>query len=403
MRKDREKFIIAICAYILTMILTGCDIDKDDSGSNMLITEFTYNIVDTFQTAFYSDIAEVTEPNIGDAFYGQDGSYSGNQASYSDNGDGTVTDNVTGLIWQQDMGDKITFDEASEKATGLTLDGYDDWRIPTIKELYSLVKFDAKVMGETSVDLFIDDNYFTQPIGDTSIGEREIDAQTWSSTEYVGETMGGDATVFGVNFIDGRLKGYPKYLKATGEEKTAYFRLVRGNTEYGENSFVDNGDGTINDLATGLMWQATDSGEGMDWESALNYAENLELAGNSDWRLPNIKELQSILDYTRSLQTTSSAAIDPIFDISSIIDPEGALNYPYFWSGTTLIDGNSVNAAYFAFGEAQGDMGSGLMDVHGAGAQRTDPKSGDPSDYPDNFGPQGDVRYVYNYVRCVRN
>jgi hypothetical protein len=42
------------------------------------------------------------------------------------------------------------------------------------------------------------------------------------------------------------------------------------------------------------------------------------------------------------------------------------------------------------------------MDVHGAGAQRSDPKTGDASDYPQGHGPQGDVIRINNYVRCVR-
>lgn len=42
------------------------------------------------------------------------------------------------------------------------------------------------------------------------------------------------------------------------------------------------------------------------------------------------------------------------------------------------------------------------VDVYGAGAQRSDPKRGNREDYPSFFGPQGDVRYVYNYVRYVR-
>jgi len=57
---------------------------------------------------------------------------------------------------------------------------------------------------------------------------------------------------------------------------------------------------------------------------------------------------------------------------------------------------------YVAFGEAQGQMNGILLDVHGAGAQRSDPKSGDPADYPQYMGPQGDVLYVYNYARAVR-
>jgi hypothetical protein len=43
-----------------------------------------------------------------------------------------------------------------------------------------------------------------------------------------------------------------------------------------------------------------------------------------------------------------------------------------------------------------------LMDVHGAGSQRSDPKSGDPSKFPHGRGPQGDVIRIYNFVRCVR-
>ncbi len=67
-------------------------------------------------------------------------------------------------------------------------------------------------------------------------------------------------------------------------------------------------------------------------------------------------------------------------------------------------------AAYIAFGEALGYMesppGSGiyqLLDVHGAGAQRSDPKSGNPADWPYGNGPQGDVVRIDNHVRCVRD
>ena len=44
-----------------------------------------------------------------------------------------------------------------------------------------------------------------------------------------------------------------------------------------------------------------------------------------------------------------------------------------------------------------------LMDVHGAGAQRSDPKAGDPRNFPHGRGPQGDVIRIYNYVRLVRS
>jgi hypothetical protein len=369
-------------------------------------TDIIYPIVDTGTTQFYSDMDVIPAPMEGDAYFGQDAQYQSNAPSYSDNGDGTVTDLVTGLIWQQDMGDKMTYEEALLAAESCTLGGRNDWRIPTIKELYSLIQFNGTSGGEKAGDTqFIDTKYFYQPIGDTSIGEREIDAQTWSSTKYVGRTMNNDETIFGVNFIDGRIKGYSKVKASTGEANVMYFRFVCGNTEYGKNIFVDNGDGTITDLATGLMWQQADSGVGMDWEDSLSYAEKLGLANYDDWRLPNAKELQSIVDYSRSPQTTNSAAIDPLFIISVISDPDGNANYPYFWSGTTHLDGVNPyrSAVYVAFGEAQGIMNDRLMDVHGAGAQRSDPKSGNEADYPSSQGPQGDIRYVFNYVRCVRS
>lgn len=409
-KKIKERFDgQVIYATDMVEIGVGQIIESDTVASNFGQGEAlvdTYAIVDTNQSDFYSDTGIIERPSEGQAYYGQDGSYTGHTASYTDNLDGTISDNVSQLMWAQDMGSKMTYDQALDVAENSELAGYSDWRIPTIKELYSLIQFDGRVMGEKATDkLFIDTDYFTQPLGDTSIGEREIDAQTWSSTKYVGTTMNSDATIFGVNFVDGRIKGYAEVKKKDKTDNAMYFRLVRGNTSYGDNNFLDNGDGTITDLATGFMWQQGDSGYGMDWEDALDYSENLDYGGYDDWRLPNAKELQSIVDYSRSLQTTDSPAIDAVFDTTSVLNSDGTLNYPYFWSSTSHLDGKNPYAygVYFAFGDAVGMMNNTLMDVHGAGAQRSDPKSGDESDYPLSFGPQGDMRVVYNYVRCVRD
>ncbi|GAB5556848.1 MAG: hypothetical protein SchgKO_10610 [Schleiferiaceae bacterium] len=375
--------------------------------------QLPYPIVDTKVSDHYSNTAIISAPSAGDPFYGQDATYAGNQPSYTNNGDGTITDNVTGLTWQRDMGDKISYADAVLYADTMTLGGHSDWRIPTIKELYSLAHFTGRCFGDQAVTLFIDTNYFEHPIGDVTIGERQIDAQTWSSTPCVDLIVIGDTAIYGYNFVDGRLKGYPKYDPLFGAANEMYFRMVRGNTSYGINQFSDNGDGTITDSATGLMWQQADDGNTYDWQDALDYAENLSLAGHSDWRLPNAKELQSIVDYSRSPNSTSSPAIAPLFSCTGITDPYGnSGQYGYYWTGSPLQDGPYPysDAVYFCFGEAQGEMemppSSGnyqLLDVHGAGAQRNDPKTGNPADYPDFFGPQGDVRYVFNFVRCVRD
>ena len=371
-----------------------------------------YVVVDTGQDKCYDNFKEISYPQPGEAFYGQDATYQGAQPAYQDNGDGTITDLNTKLMWKKDPGEKMTYNDAVAGAASFSLAGYDDWRLPTIKELYSLILFSGTDPAPESVEPavpFIDTDYFDFEYGDTSAGERVIDSQFVSSTKYVSTTMGGDETVFGVNFADGRIKGYPiKPMRNQPDCKEFFVLYVRGNLDYGKNLFNDNGDATITDTATGLMWSQADSGEGMDWEDALAWVQqkNKEnYLGYSDWRLPDAKEMQSIVDYTRSPDTTSSAAIDPLFEVSEITNEAGNKDYPFYWTGTTHVrnNGMATSVVYISIGRALGYMNSRWIDVHGAGAQRSDPKTGDPSDYPAYFGPQGDVSRLFNYARCVRS
>ena len=369
----------------------------------------SYPTVDTGVQACYGNFGPITPPRAGGAFFGQDGQYRGNEPSYRDNGDGTVSDLVTGLMWIKARGAKMTWHDAVAGAKACRTGGYTDWRMPAIKELYSLINFNGCMARNWSIAdsaPYIDTRYFDFAYGNTQAGERPIDCQDWSVTEYIGTTMNGNPTVFGVNFADGRVKGYPKAMRdPRGQrEHRLYVRYVRGNPQYGKNDFVDNRDGTVTDRATGLMWQKADSGKTFNWQGALAYAEGLTLAGHDDWRLPNAKELQSIVDYTRAPLQTRSAALDPIFSVTNIES--------YFWTGTTHLESppESGAAVYLCFGRGMGYLqmppGSGnlrFIDVHGAGAQRSDPKFGDPARFPQGRGPQGDDIRIYNYVRCVRN
>jgi hypothetical protein len=131
---------------------------------------------------------------------------------------------------------------------------------------------------------------------------------------------------------------------------------------------VDNGDETVTDEATGLMWQQADDGETRNWEEALSYAADADIAGYDDWRLPNSKELQSIVDYSK---TTIPAVNENFFTISEADS--------YFWTSTTLGDFKG-QACYVTFGygwsvPTDSDDGE-YVDYHGAGSQRSDPKSG---------------------------
>jgi hypothetical protein len=357
-----------------------------------------YVVVDTGQSRCYDDSGRVIAPRRGQRFYGQDAQYRGPQPTYRDNGDGTVSDLNTGLMWQKVPGPEVTWRQAVPGASTLRLGGEADWRLPTIKELYSLIEFSG--WTGFSVDdskPYLDTRYLGFQYGDTNAGERLIDAQYWSATEYVGTTMNGNPTVFGVNFADGRIKGYPKQFP-WGRLNAQFARYVRGNPRYGVNDFADNRDSTVTDRAPGWVWQQSDSGKVYDWEHALAYAEGLTLAGHDDWRLPNAKELQSIVDYTRAPSVTGTAAIDPLFRVT---DQES-----WMWTSTTHLDGPPQRrgdaAVYLCFGRAWGFMWGQWLDVHGAGAQRSDPKSGDPAWFPYGRGPQGDQIRIRNYVRCVR-
>ena len=75
-----------------------------------------------------------------------------------------------------------------------------------------------------------------------------------------------------------------------------------------KNTFIDNKDGTVTDLTTGLMWQQETPTNEMYWEDAIEYCENLELAGHKDWRLPTIEELISLIAFDRH-----NPAIDTLF------------------------------------------------------------------------------------------
>lgn len=391
----------------------------DSASSDSL----TYPIVDTGEGICYDNGTDIDCPSVDEAFYGQDAQFTGSEPSYTDNGDGTVTDLVTGLVWQQSpdtngdgsitADDKIGYSETAAYCEDLTLAGYDDWQLPSIKQLYSLIVFSGvDPSGYESTDTsglipFIDTDYFDFAYGDTDAGERIIDSQYASTTYYVGN---GEQYLFGVNFADGRIKGYGLSLRGT--EKTFFVSCVRENSAYGVNDFVDNGDATITDNATGLMWAQDDSGsdapDGLNWEEALAYVQaqnDANYLGYSDWRLPNVKELQSIVDYDRSPDTTDSAAIDPLFNSTPITNEAGETDYAFYWSGTTHSNWTEISGgagSYVSFGRAMGYMDGVWQDVHGAGAQRSDPKSGDPADYPEGNGPQGDAQRIYNMVRLVR-
>jgi hypothetical protein len=401
---------------LMVLVLNASHVLARDQGDSKPVT---YAVVGTGQTRCYDNRRQIAPPRPGQPLFGQDAQHQAHPPAYRDNGDGSISDLNTGLMWVQARGTKVTWDQALAGAAQCRVGGHTDWRMPTIKELYSLIDFNGGFhFTAVRSTPYLDPRFFEFRYGEESRGERAIDCQDWSATTYVSTTMNGNPTAFGVNFADGRIKGYPK--SANRREgpvvNRLYVRYVRGNPSYGKNDFHDNGDGTISDRATGLMWSKADSGKGMNWEAALAWVQTKnkeDYLGHNDWRLPHAKELQSLVDYTRAPDTTGSAAIDPVFTCTSIRNEGGQADFPFYWTGTTHLDGppevQATAAVYVAFGRALGWMrfppGGGqrrLLDVHGAGAQRSDPKVGNPGDFPYGRGPQGDVIRINNFVRLVR-
>ncbi len=295
---------------------------------------FAAPVPDTGQSKCYNGTVEITCPSPGQPFYGQDANYTINPMSYTKlDGSGNVLpdsatswvmvkDNVTGLIWENKMDERTIHNKNDKYAwnesisifiatlNGTYFGGHNDWRLPTIKELAYIVKYSIPSPGPT-----IDTVYFpnTQSSG------------YWSSTTHAESTN----LAWGVNFDNG-IGGYnsksgsrPSYVRAVrGGQSGAFDAVDRSmdDASTADGSYTDNGDGTVTDTSTGLMWKQT--GSSGTWEQALSYCENLSRADYTDWRLPTIKELRSLVDYS---------LLNPA--ISKTYFPDAVSSF--YWSSTT--------------------------------------------------------------------
>ncbi|MDX1958500.1 MAG: DUF1566 domain-containing protein [Leptospiraceae bacterium] len=211
----------------------------------------------------------------------------GVERSYTDNGDGTVTDNATGLFWQKCLkGQGVTdcsgspadqaWSGSANYCSELSLAGK-TWRLPSPFELESLIVYNNN-------DPTIDINFFP------NAGRGNY----FSSHEY---GPFSDYSVWSVNFLTGELGAVAKTF--------SYVRCVSGQVKP-VSTFKDNDNETVTDLSTGLVWQKCNLGEsGQECQNgvaspirlsiALTSCSELTLAGKT-WRLPNAIELSSIVD-----------------------------------------------------------------------------------------------------------
>ncbi len=359
------------------------------------------NLPRTGQTTCYDNSGNV----IACAGTGQDGDILAGvewpSPRFTDNGDSTMTDNLTGLIWAKDastptvsgcIGETMNWADAIDYVTCLNNNnylGYNDWVLPNVNQIESLIHNGA---SNSSVWL--------QTQGFTGVQQSTY----WSSTTYAnnrsivdmvfgfGRRHTGYAWLVDMDYGDvfsGSKRFYnyawPVRLGQSGSfvysaiwktgQTTSYHVYDDGGLQLGvawlSPRFTDNSDGTITDNLTGLMWAQDAStptvsgciGGTMIWADAFTYVSCLNTAnylGYSDWRLPNRIELFSFAD--KSNDSPALPDGHPFNNVQS-----------WYWSSTTYA--GSTDRACFV-----------LMDYGGVGYGN---KSSSPCVWPVRLGQTG--------------
>ncbi len=347
---------------------------------------------------------------------------------FTDNDDGTITDNLTGLIWLRDTGcfSSLAWEDALHQV-GILRDGMcglgdgsieGDWRMPNVREMQSLIRYgiDEGKFVSGGAQYALPNTYGTGSYRDWDPFVNVYWGEYWTSTTYVDDGMpidmeflmhGAIGDIGGIRspdrctawYVDSRngyvfgadgIKAYtrsvwpvrnnaPSRVARTGQslcyESPSRWGDCSGiarecgdaNAPAGQDGglqagvawpiprFTDNHDGTVTDNLTGLIWlrDANCFGE-RSWGEALDLANRLRsgecgLSDGSvggDWRLPNILELQSLIDY---------GVIDPA--VSDTLgtggrwqngDPFINLQSWYYWTSTTY-EINSRASSVFAW------------------------------------------------------
>jgi len=349
--RDYDICVDEIC------VSPGCDA----LGCNVPGPHFP--LADTNQRSCY-DVTSLLDPcpTQVDTFYGQDAQYGWDTSHDSSlrysraepvKHEPVVEDLVTGLVWQGcaagltglacDTGtpDTILWTEAPGWCEALDWAGFTDWRLPDPYELASLV--------------------------DRQIYEPSIDVTAFPATpaDYfwtLSTTAASADYAWAVSFSYGTLREY-------GKNGTYYVRCVRGVPAPQAARFTVSSPAAnqpvVQDLVTGLVWQGCANGQTgticefgdpvpVTWGDALAECEGLDWGTYTDWRLPNIIELESIVD---------PASYNPCIDKTAFTMNA---SMSWFWASTTYPGdgmGGFAWAVGFDYGRSYGEVKSGTGQV----------------------------------------
>lgn len=328
---------------------------------------------------------------------------------FTDNGNGTITDNLTGLMWLKDancsdtleMGTTytgtLTWQEALDFVKGVNNGTYDispcgnytasytDWRLPSITELESLQQY-----GQADPAAWLNSLGFQKVQRYDMFSTLYTGTAYWSSTSMGPTSVWGPENAYNITFtatgvplnigftnkttkltawmVRSGVKGpsgheQPACVRASGQDvcfDTAEIAIsCEGTGQDGEHQwgvswpsprFTDNNDGTVTDRLTGLVWLKDIAclGQG-DFSEALAAVADLNAnpgghacsgytGSYSDWRLPNIREIASIIDFSQPANRSILPEGHPFLN-----EPTGTL---YFWSSTTYAPSSTTPRAW---------------------------------------------------------
>lgn len=265
--------------------------------------------------------------------HGEDADYSRHEISYRISDDDQIVIDVnTGMMWERYLNwrwgktvppkgkwrpqdvfqykdgepKRRPYHEGVQYCKQLRLGGYDDWRMATMKEGHLIAHY-ATARPTIWEKYFKDTDPGLPGYGDRGKGGMwagPISPDHHNSAWHLG-------------FVDGHFMGYPR-----GGYKTTRCVRAENNGVYFLPDLVDNGDGTVTDRVTDIMWLQQTDGKRRAWEPSIQYCEDLEFAGYKDWKLPHNKELTSLVDMRKQ---------KPAIDTGFFPDTDYKA---YYWSRT---------------------------------------------------------------------
>lgn len=291
---DTDFLFLPAMTHTIFLPLVGMNIDTSLAPTMTL----TPTLPDTGQVTDYTST------------FGEDADYSINPPAFTVNGNGTVSDQVTDFMWQQSDGGEMTYANAITYCQNLELAGYIDWTLPQNYQLFGLLNHDRL------------------PALNATIFPTTTAEYWWSANTQLNDP----SHVWVVNAGGGTGPHPISETLSAGGSKYYHTRCVRTAPTSVTSTLTANGDGTVTDHNSNLIWQQGEVTPTVMWEGALNYCEGLTLGHQSDWRLPNIKELQSLADITH---------LNPAIDTTYFPSAQAAR----YWSSTMQF--GHADAAWF--------------------------------------------------------